>query len=49
MQVIEAIKTRRSQLAAALNELVSDFDFYDYQDNFNPEEDIVETKAMKLL
>jgi hypothetical protein len=36
------------QLAAALNELVSDFDFYDYQDNFNPEEDIVETMAMEL-
>jgi hypothetical protein len=36
------------QLAAALNELVSDFDFYDYQDNFNPEEDIVETLAMEL-
>lgn len=36
------------QLAAALNELVSDFDFYDYQDNFNPEEDIVETMVMEL-
>lgn len=28
------------ELAAALNTLAGDFDFYDYQDRFNPEEDL---------
>lgn len=36
------------QLAVALSELVSGYDFYDYQDNYNPEENIAATMAMEL-
>lgn len=36
------------ELAAILNELAETFDFYDYQDNFNPGEDLVEMVALEL-
>ena len=41
-------KMTADELAAALNQLAEDFDFYDYHDNFSPEEDMVETVALEL-
>lgn len=41
-------KMTADELAVALNELAEDFDPYDYRDNFNPEEDMVETVALEL-
>jgi len=41
-------KMTADELAAALDQLAEDFDFYDYHDNFSPEEDMVETVALEL-
>lgn len=41
-------KMNADELAAALDQLIKEFDFYDYNDNFNPEEDMVETVALEL-
>ena len=36
------------ELAVALNQLAEESDFYEYHDNFNPEEELVETVALEL-
>lgn len=41
-------KMTADELAAALDQLAEDFDFYNYHDNFSPEEDMVETVALEL-
>ena len=41
-------KMNADELAVALDQLVEDFDPYDYHDNFSPEEDMVETVALEL-
>lgn len=41
-------KMTADELAAALDQLAEEFDSYDYHDNFNPEEDMVETVALEL-
>lgn len=41
-------KMTADELAAALDQLAEDFDFYDYHDNFSSEEDMVETVALEL-
>lgn len=41
-------KMTADELAAALDQLAEEFDFYDYHDSFNPEEDMVETVALEL-
>lgn len=41
-------KMTADELAAALDQLAEAFDHYDYHDNFNPEEDMLETVALEL-